>query len=225
MRYPCLLCGLHNAQLLCAGCQDDLPHYLPDANQRLCLCCGQMFSGTAAIDYCGACLTQAPPFERLYARFFYHYPIKQLLHQAKYHVDLTVLHQLAQLTQQSLPADFKADCVMPVPMHPWHLRVRGFNHAVFLAKKLGQWRNIAVDYRSCRCVKLNQRQSLLPAKQRAENVRGVFQVKKNLNYSHVLLVDDVVTTGATVSELSKVLLKAGVQRISVCCCARTVGGI
>ena len=221
----CLVCGLPTALRLCAGCQMDLPYYEAVQQQRICQCCAKIFTieTDSDLDYCGACLVDSPAYQRTYAIFHYDYPINQLIAQAKYSADLVVLHQLAELMAQRFDIDSKPDCLIPIPMHAWHLRWRGFNQSLVLANYVGKVHQIPVDYRHCVCVRYPKKQASLNAKQRLKNVKGLFAVKvKNLAYQHVLIVDDVMTTGATVNELSKVLLQAGVKRVSVLCCARAM---
>lgn len=220
----CLLCGLPATTRLCHACQQDLPYYQADAKTAICACCASTFSQSAnsTVQVCGACLNQARYFQRTYAVFYYDYPINQLISLAKYGRDLAVLRQLAEMMSPMFAQmDALPDCIMPIPMHPWYLRWRGFNQSLELAKYLGKVHNIEVDYRSCVCHRYPKKQASLNNNQRAKNVRGIFKVKaKTLDYQHVLIIDDVMTTGATVNELSRVLSDAGVKKISVLCAAR-----
>lgn len=222
--FPCLLCDLMADQPLCQPCQQDLPYYQSDKQHKICQCCATIFSvgeqGDLGIDYCGQCLSNAPLYQRAYACFYYAYPINHLITNVKYNSNLIILNQLAQMMISRFKPNCIFDCIMPIPMHSLHLRWRGFNQSAILAKKIAKSLNVMADVNSCRCVRYPKKQTRLNQKQRLRNVTGLFAAKKQLNYQHVLIVDDVMTTGATVSALTKVLLSAGVKKVSVYCCAR-----
>ena len=111
--------------------------------------------------------------------------------------------------------------LLPVPLHPARLRQRGYNQSLELARPLSRQLDIALD-RSCFQRILNTPpQADLPRRQRLHNLRGAFRLSPPPEARHVALVDDVVTTGSTVNELARLLLRAGVQRIDVWAVART----
>ena len=121
-------------------------------------------------------------------------------------------------SQESLP-----QCIIPVPLHVSRLRSRGFNQTVELARALGKKYRIAVDLTSCQRQVATQEQAALPAHEREANIKGAFSVNKKIEgIKHIAVFDDVVTTGQTVTELCKVLRQAGVERVDVWCCARTI---
>jgi ComF family protein len=111
--------------------------------------------------------------------------------------------------------------LIPVPLHPGRLRERGYNQALELARPLSRRLAIPLDYLSCRRTRPTQAQSELPMKERRKNVRGAFQVKGEIPARHVALIDDVVTTGSTVTELTRLLKRHGVRRVQVWTLART----
>jgi ComF family protein len=119
----------------------------------------------------------------------------------------------------------RIDTIIPVPLHHRRLRQRGFNQASLLARRLGSFLKIPVDYSSLRRSRWTDPQIGLSRKQRAENVRGAFSLKttEKVGGKGVLLVDDVLTTGETVNQCVKVLKKAGGAReVVVLTVARTV---
>jgi ComF family protein len=113
------------------------------------------------------------------------------------------------------------DLILPVPLHATRLRERGYNQAAEIARTVGRELSIPVDLRSCARVLATTPQSGLEQKARRRNVRGAFRVVRSPGADRIAILDDVVTTGSTVSELSKALLKAGAERVDVWAAART----
>lgn len=117
--------------------------------------------------------------------------------------------------------------IIPIPLHPRRLRQRGFNQALEIAKPIAKKFHVPLDTAHCQRVRYTEAQTQIPAEHRGSNVKNAFVVDKkffcgeNSNISHVAIMDDVVTTGHTVNELSRALRKAGVKTIDVWCCART----
>ena len=114
----------------------------------------------------------------------------------------------------------KPEVIIPVPLHSSRYRERGFNQSLEIARILSRRLVIPLDYRSCSRIHATQAQTQLDAKERARNLKKAFAITKPLPYTHVAILDDVVTTGATVNELAKMLRQAGVKRIDVWACAR-----
>lgn len=112
--------------------------------------------------------------------------------------------------------------MIPMPMHPTRLKQRGFNQALEIARNLSLKFNIALDYQSCRRIKLTPPQATLPLKERVKNIRGVFSCEKNLQGMHIVLVDDVITSGASLNELAKTLKQAGAAHVECWVIARTL---
>ncbi len=165
-------------------------------------------------------MKKAPHFSSVRATLRYEYPAKSLIHAAKYRENLGVLHYLGDLMAQALVAEPDPDVLLVVPSHPRDLRRRGFNQAVELAKVISRQRAVGLAREATYCVRRKRKQARLSAVERQANVRGVFGVNLQANWRHVVLIDDVVTTGATVNELASMCLRAGAQRVDVWCCAR-----
>jgi ComF family protein len=125
-----------------------------------------------------------------------------------------LIEQLGELHEQP-------DLLIPVPLHPLRLRQRGFNQSVEITRILAKHYRLPYDWRICQRIKETKAQSELNEKERRRNLSNAFQVCTKVNGSHLVLVDDVITTGATVTELSKLLKKAGAKRIDVWAVART----
>jgi len=114
------------------------------------------------------------------------------------------------------------ELLIPVPLHPRRLSERGYNQALEVARPLGRTLRVRLDTASCIRVQATAPQAGLEKEARKRNIRGAFQTIRPPSARHVALVDDVVTTGSTVSELTKVLKQAGVERVDVWAVARTV---
>lgn len=119
--------------------------------------------------------------------------------------------------------DNHPDILMPVPLHRRRLWQRGYNQSLELAKIVAQHTGIPLDFTTCVRQRYTIPQVSLRGLQRQENIRGAFRVRATpLRWTHVVLLDDVMTTGSTAAELAQVLVASGVKRIEVWCCARTL---
>jgi predicted amidophosphoribosyltransferase len=107
-------------------------------------------------------------------------------------------------------------------MHPQKLKSRGFNQAAILVRLLAKKLQIPYDLSSCQKIVNTLAQAQLDGDKRALNMRGAYKIKELPPYTHVALVDDLLTTGSTANELAKMLKKSGIARVEVWCCARTV---
>jgi ComF family protein len=189
---------------ICAQCA--LPLKAADNNERLC----------------GSCLQDPPPFTFVYRFADYAPPLDRLIQQLKFNQKLHFARLLAMLMardiqQQSL---LLPDLLVPVPLHKQRLHERGYNQALEVARVLAAILGLTLDAQSCIRYKATREQTGLQAKQRKTNIKGAFLVKANVQGKHIAIVDDVMTTGSTVTELSHALLKQGAQRVDVWVCAR-----
>jgi len=150
-------------------------------------------------------------------------PIDQWIQQLKFRQDLTTARLLGELLAQQVPANNNDRPVnlLPVPLHRSRLRMRGYNQALEIARPLVR-KGYPLQPAVCRKHKATTAQSDLPARERRRNVRGVFSVTRPLQGEHFLLVDDVLTTGATLNELARTLKNAGAERVEAWVIARTV---
>ncbi|MEW8195950.1 MAG: phosphoribosyltransferase family protein [Candidatus Thiodiazotropha sp.] len=117
--------------------------------------------------------------------------------------------------------DERPDVLVPVPLHPLRLRKRGFNQSVEITRVVARQCRLPFDWRLCRRTKETKTQSELNEEERRRNISNAFQVCADVKGTHLALVDDVITTGATVTELSRMLKKAGAKRVDVWAIART----
>lgn len=116
----------------------------------------------------------------------------------------------------------KIDLLMPMPMHSARLKVRGFNQALELARLMSKSTNIPLDYSSCQRVRFTPPQASLPLKERIKNIRGAFSCQQNLHGKNIAIIDDVMTSGASLNELAKTLKEAGAAHVECWVIARTL---
>ena len=112
------------------------------------------------------------------------------------------------------------DCFMPIPAHPERLQRRGFNQAAEIARTLSRHLRVPFHHRCLRRVGVCVPQTTLPAFRRCRNPRGTIALRKLPQARFVAIVDDVMTTGATVGEAARLLRKAGIARVEVWVAAR-----
>lgn len=167
---------------------------------------------------CQECRFIKPVFERILSYGVYEGVLKEVIHLVKFRR----IRRLARvLGTELLHLDTPdADLVVPVPLSVHGLRKREFNQSAVMASVIAVRRGIRLDITSLVKVKDTCPQSTLSRIERRENVRGAFRVSENLKGKHVILVDDVVTTGATANECARVLKKAGAVSVVVICAAR-----
>ncbi len=219
--YPpvCALCGApgHQGLDLCTGCLRELPH-----NHRCCRRCALPLPQAVPDAVCGACQRQPPAFERCLAPLIYETPVRELIARFKYRGDLAAGRLLAELLgtwveQQAAPYP---TFLVPVPLHPRRLRERGFNQAMELARLLGRRLGIPVAAQACRRIRDTLPQSRLDQRTRHRNIRGAFDIHQLPTARHLALIDDVMTTGSTATELVRLLRHRGTERVDVWVCAR-----
>ncbi len=218
----CILCGgkTHRPLDLCTACELDLPW-----NHQACHRCGLPLLNASSS--CGACMKIPPAFDQTIAAFIYQEPIIRLITDLKFRQQLLYSRILGELLAKKVASAYLhkrdlPDMIIPIPLHNHRLRERGFNQAVELAKPIAKKFNIKIDYQDCTRILATQPQSTISAQHREHNVKNAFQVSKILKDKHVAVIDDVMTTGATMREFTLTLKKANVRKIDVWCCARTI---
>jgi len=194
--------------------------------QPICRMCGMELAGSGDRAYlCGECLRIPPPFSLARSLVRYEPGIQQLVQKLKYTGDTSVLSGITTIVRRVKLSEF-ADCdwIIPVPLHPDRHRHRGFNQATILAGLF--FPEKADSIRSDWLIRtLNTTaQTTLSGLERRKNLVGAFQVRRvnQLERAVVCLVDDVFTTGTTVKECSKTLLKQGVKDVRVLTLARAI---
>lgn len=209
----CLLCAADSmAELLCEPCQADLPG-LPE---HACPMCGEC---TTHGERCGSCLVRPPHFSGITTLFRYAFPVDRMIHALKYGHQLALAEWFgARLATRLDKLAF--DRIMPMPLHPRRLSERGFNQAMEIARVLEKRLHIPVDRNSLQRCQITQPQASLLLKQRHSNVRGAFACQNDLSGLRILLVDDVLTSGATADECARTLALHGAELIHVAVVAR-----
>ena len=214
----CLLCGRDGATQrdLCDACAADLVH-----NATSCARCALPLSNAAAL--CGDCLRHPPPFDAAFVPFVYASPLDRLLMRLKFGRSLAAGRVLAELwcARWSVAPPPLPQALIPVPLHAQRLRERGYNQALELARPLARRFGVPLATDALLRVRATAPQSELDAKARRRNLRAAFAATPHARLPpHVALLDDVMTTGATVRAAAASLRRAGVQRIDVWACAR-----
>ncbi len=214
----CLLCASPqvNNHAVCSACLNDLPWH-PNTS---CPQCGLSSSG----QLCGSCISSPPDFDATHAVFLYDFPIDAMMQRYKYGNMLTLCTFFGQMLNEKV--DLKSiDFIIPMPMHPQRLKERGFNQALEIAKFLDKSKLFGkekLDYNSAIRQKLTPPQASLPLKERVKNIKGAFAVNGNLAGKRIAIVDDVMTTGASLNELAKTLKKAGAEHVECWIVVRTL---
>lgn len=209
---PCALCGhMSHDGLWCAACDRSLPR-LPAGR------CPGCALPTPAGERCGHCLKHPPLFDRAVAAYAYAYPLDRLIQAMKYREKLALADAFAAKLAPLI--DSRPDCAIAMPLHPAKLRERGFNQSLLLASAISSKLKVELLPHACRRVRDTPPQSTLPWKERKKNVRDAFCCEQDLAGLHVALVDDVLTTGASLNALASAAKARGAAEVSVWVVAR-----
>jgi ComF family protein len=223
-------------QLLSASCCPDCLKDFVAISSPICECCGMMFKGHADDHHlCGECLVQPKEFRMARAAMVYDDQLMAVIHRFKYTGKTRLAGPLGRLILWAYLRHWhneKIDLMLPVPLHPKKMRRRGFNQSYLLIDSWKSSPQPVVDELSRIPVitdvlvrnKATLPQTGLGRRQRLQNIKGAFKVRiPEIVYGKkVLLVDDVYTTGATVNECARMLLKAGARIVDVLTVARAV---
>jgi len=215
----CVICASKGLKYdLCSNCKQ-----LLKTNQPVCIQCSNNLAATDSTTICGTCLKNPPYFDSTLSVGIYAAHLKKTITEFKFHEKLYLYrifsHLLVEkIQQQNNPLP---ECIIPVPLHRYRLQERGFNQALEIAKGVAKELNIPIDHSCCERVKYTLPQSSIPANERQRNVKHAFILTREVNYQHIAIIDDVVTTGSTVNELSRIFKKAGVKKIDIWCIAKT----
>lgn len=209
---------------MCRSCRSDIR----TLTSPLCTVCGASFATPGGIDHvCGACLATPPRFTAARAAVLFDGVARELVHRFKYDGKVHLVRPLTLLALEALTpfaAASAAHCLMPVPLHRRRLRERGFNQAILLGRPLAKSWQIPLVVDNLKRIRWTEPQINLSAAERETNVRGAFAVADPAAIcgKKILLMDDVYTTGSTVTECSRVLRQAGAVGVYVITVARAV---
>ena len=207
----CFLCRGAARELLCGACDADLPRLV----RPLCPRCALE---TPRGELCGRCLSRAPAYDATQAALAYEFPADALVQALKFRGELALAPLLAVLLAERVRTE-RVDCIVPVPLSPERLRRRGYNQAVEIARHVPGGK---LELTLCERTRDAPPQMELPFDARQRNVRGAFRCTRSLDGATVALVDDVMTTGATLDEIARTLKRAGAQRVVNWVVARTM---
>jgi ComF family protein len=153
--------------------------------------------------------------------FDYRFPVDRLVGRFKFSADLAAGAWLGLALARAAATGPRPDLLVASPTSSARLRERGFNPALFLARRVGRTLRIPVQGRALAKVRHTPPQAGLDRAARRRNLRGAFAVRRNVDGLHVAVVDDVMTTGSTLAGLAEVLRDAGARRVSGWVVART----
>ena len=218
--FSCILCGQvsDRRQDLCSGCLQDLPIIAQSCPR----CANKMPSSLI----CGSCLHEPPPFSAAYTLFAYEPPVVSMILELKFRGRLCFARILGELLAEKIIQDWYRskplpDVLLPVPLHEKRLQERGFNQALELARPIAARVPIQLDWKMVHRLENTPPQRKLSADERRKNLKNAFVVNQPLQGKNIAVLDDVMTTGSTVTALTQALIDQGANRVEVWCCART----
>ncbi len=201
---------------LCQACEKELPWL-----QVACPRCALEIPLQA--QQCGQCITSPPAFTQTCSCFIYESPLTNYIHQLKFQHRLLYAHIMGTLLSQQLIRHYNKfpQAILPIPLHIKRLNQRGYNQALEIAKPIAKALNLPILHKHSQRTRHTNAQAQTEASKRAGNIQGAFRLTQSIPYSYVAIVDDVMTTGNTAHEFSKLLLANGVEQVDVWCVART----
>ena len=219
----CLLCHqpAHAATDLCPACCDELPWIA-----HACRTCAEPLTDIRE-ELCRRCQQDLPAVDHCLAPLAYRFPLNQLILAMKQQPRPELVTSFTRWLAPQFKAQPKPDLLLPVPLHTAKQRQRGFNQAGLLAHQLGRALRIPVHHQLLQKRQATSDQKTLSREQRQMNLARAFRldrvalIRLQPRPRHIVLVDDVVTTGATTSTLAALLKKSGVRRVDVWALAKT----
>lgn len=222
----CLICDsiLPKHGTLCTDCWNDVPFI----SAPICACCGLPLEfAVDANTLCGECLREHPPYSRARAAFVYNEHSRTIIMKLKYQDDAYLAPVLARwMAGAGAELIAASDVIIPVPLFYWRMVRRRYNQSSLLAKALNTHTKLPLHQPALKRIRATKQQTGLTRAQRLKNVSGAFivppQYKQDIAGKSVLLIDDVMTTGATLDACTKTLIKAGAGQVNVLTLARRV---
>lgn len=211
----CFICGQDSGdRQICADCAAALPRL---AGPLCPVCALPTPEGSA----CGACQRNVPHFDATSAVFHYAFPVEHLIRGLKYRHRLSLAGWFASELARAV-GQAKVDCIVPLPLSPSRMKERGFNQAQEIARPLARQLGRPLMFDVCTRILDSAPQASLPWKARQANIRHAFQCGIDLTGKTIAVVDDVMTTGATLNEFARILKLHGALRVQNWVAARTL---
>ncbi len=202
---------------LCSSCVDNLPLI-----KKPCLTCATPMPDNSRSIKCGKCIIHPPIQTKTISAFEYKQPVDQLITKYKFHYDFTAGHILIKTFIKSIKQNNSnlPEAIIPVPLHRKKIKRRGFNQSIEIAKIIVKDLGIPILRSHVIRIKNTDPQSSLPSNKRTDNLKNAFELKKEIPYKHIAIIDDIYTTGSTITSVAKLLKKNGVENIEIWCLAR-----
>ena len=206
----CIVCTEPSHHVVCQSCE-----YEFGVQEHRCLSCALPLN--QSLDYCGNCLRTSPSFHRAFTLYDYEGVVAYLIKKMKYDARLSVAQFFAEKMTKKIvqmqSSGYHYDAIIPMPLHKKRLRERGYNQVVELLRDLNK--KGVIDATSVQRIKQTAPMTDLYLAQRKKEIKGAFSLAEPLAHKRILLVDDVMTSGSSLNELAKIILK---QSPAVICC-------
>ncbi len=216
------LCGWCQLQAsvqagMCADCYQALPWV-----EQACDRCGH--PTTLSATQCQRCYQQSFAFDRVQAPLRYQWPVDYMIKQLKKQGHLFYGRWLANCLVSHIQKQgfMRPDHIIVMPLHPHRLRERGFNQSTEIAQPLVKQLGLSLEWKLCEKTKSTARQSQLKAADRQQNVDSAFTITRSIKNQHIVVIEDVITTGQTAHQLAKALKEKGASYVEFWCCATAV---
>ena len=209
----CFFCGDSSDETVCVPCAGKLPRLA----EQVCPRC-QLAAANGEV--CGRCLKKPPVWRHLVALWHYEFPLDKAMVSAKYHHSFAIYRWAA--TQRSEWPFAANSTLIPVPLAELRLQSRGYNQAQLIAQELANRFGLTVATDAVIRIRETEIQQRLNWSERRQNVRSAFVATRSFAGESVVLIDDVLTTGATLNSLARALLDAGATHIDAFVLARVL---
>ena len=213
----CAVCRVERGDPVCPGCLQDFF----DPRGLRCQVCGGRLAVASQSARCGGCLAEPPAFDRTIALGDYAPPLDGMVMALKSGGRLDLARVFADLLAARIGKVAPIDCLLAVPLAAPRQRQRGFNQSLEIARVLARRLRLPLRRRALVRSRTGPPQQSLPLRARRDNVRGAFVLQGPLRARHAAVVDDVMTSGATLDEVAGVLKRDGVAQVTNLVVART----